>query len=96
MLQTIWPGQQCAIRPTAVTRGGSGSGRGNGIVDPKRRRCRNDERNLIEEMHEGQREMALAFVRATMELATRTANDPLTCAMQRAHDVLQHQPSSTG
>ncbi len=24
----------------------------------------NDERNLIEEMHEGQREMALAFVRA--------------------------------
>ena len=57
----------------------------------------NDERYyLIEEMHEGQREMALAFVRATMELATRTANDPLTCAMQRAHDVLQHQPPPPG
>ena len=56
----------------------------------------NDERNLIEEMHEGQREMALAFVRATIELATRTANDPLTCAMQRAHDVLQYQPPPPG
>ena len=31
-----------------------------------------------------------------MELATRTASDPLTCAMQRAHDALQHQPPPPG
>ena len=55
-----------------------------------------DDRDLIEEMHEAQREMALAFVKATMDLATRTSNNPLLTAMERAHDVLQHQPPPPG
>ena len=34
--------------------------------------------------------------REPLAQATRTANDPLTCAMQRAHDVAAAPATSTG
>ena len=54
--------------------------------------ARADGEAVIEDVHEMQREMALKVVEAVAVMAKGTANDPVLIAMERAHDVLEHQP----
>lgn len=51
---------------------------------------------IIEEVHEHQREMALAIVRAVGGMSNSVANDPVSAAMNLAEQVLREQPPPPG